>query len=88
MSSLTGHSDQLTRRLAAQRLLSAERSRRADAGTVTEMARSLLRDARDADTAEGRSRRGGVASPEHAARRELAGARLRVSSRSFAGLPA
>jgi hypothetical protein len=78
MSSLLRHSDQSTRRLAAQRVRAAGRSRRVDASAVTVMARSLLRDAREADTAEARCRRGGAARAERAVRRELAGANGRL----------
>ena len=88
MSSLATYSDQATRRLAAQRVRTAGRSRRADAGAVTEMARSLLRDARDADGAKARCRRGGTARAERAVRRELAGATRRLSSRQLAAPPA
>ncbi|HSZ04884.1 MAG TPA: hypothetical protein VK778_06745 [Solirubrobacteraceae bacterium] len=84
MSPPAGHSEQVTRRHAAQRVRAAGRSRRADAGAVTEMARSLLRDARAADTAEERCRRGGIARAERAVRRELAGGSVRLSSRPFA----
>jgi hypothetical protein len=84
MSSPVRHSDQATRRHAAQHVRAAGRSRRADAGAVTEMARSLLRDARAADTAEARCRGGGVARAERAVRRELAGVNGRLNSRPFA----
>ncbi|MGA2452278.1 MAG: hypothetical protein ABSG93_02070 [Solirubrobacteraceae bacterium] len=84
MSSLATYSDQATRRLAAQRVRTAGRSRRADAGTVTEMARLLLRDAREAHTAEARPRQGAAARAERAVRHELAGASGRLSSRPFA----
>ena len=84
MSSLARHSDQATRRHAAQRVRAAGRSRRADAGAVTEMARSLLRDARAADSAVSQCGRGDTARAERAVRRELAGANGRLSSRPFA----
>jgi hypothetical protein len=84
MSSLTPNSDQATRRLAAQRVRTAGRSRRADAGTLTEMARLLLRDAREAHTTEAQPRQGVGASPHRAVRRELAAASGRLSSRPLA----
>jgi hypothetical protein len=93
MSSLMPYSDQATRRLAAQRVRTAARTRRADAGTVTELARVLLRDARAAHPAETRPDearpRQGAAAPrggraDRAVRRELAGASGRLSSRSLA----
>jgi hypothetical protein len=77
MSSLAPYNDQAARSLAAQRLRTAARSRRAHAGTVTEMARLLLRDAREAHPAEDRTRRGA----QRAVRRELAGVSGRLSSR-------
>jgi hypothetical protein len=49
MSALARHQDHAARRLTTQRVRAARRSRRADAGAVTEIARSLLRDAREAD---------------------------------------
>jgi hypothetical protein len=81
MSSLTPDNDHATRRQAAQRVRTAARSRRADAGTVTEMARLLLRDAREARPAENLTRQGPAAGAQHAVRRELAGASRRLSSR-------
>jgi hypothetical protein len=45
MSAMTRHSDRAAGRLPAQRTRLAGRARRAEAGTVTEMARSLLREA-------------------------------------------
>jgi hypothetical protein len=84
MSSLARHSDQVTRRLAVQRVRAAGRSRRADAGTVTEMTRSLLRDAREVDTGEARCRQGGAAWADSVVRRELAGANGRLTSRALA----
>jgi hypothetical protein len=81
MSSEARHSDQATRRRAAQHVRAAGRSRRADAGAVTEMTRSLLRDAREADSAEACWRQGGTT---RAMRHELAGANGRFSSRPFA----
>jgi hypothetical protein len=88
MSSLARHSDQGTRRRATQHVRAAGRSRRADAGAVTEMARSLLRDAREADGAEARCRRGGTDRAERAVRRELTSAPRRLSSRQLAAPPA
>jgi hypothetical protein len=88
MSSEERHSDQATRLRAALHVRAAGRARRADAGAVTEMTRSLLRDAREADSAEVRCRRGGTVCPVRAARRELAGANGRFSSRPFAAPPA
>jgi hypothetical protein len=85
MSSLAREADQARRRLTAQRVRAAGRSRRADAGAVTEMTRLLLRDAREADGAEARCGRGGTA---RGVRRELAGANGRFSSRPFAARPA
>jgi hypothetical protein len=84
MSSLTPNNDHAARRLAEQRVRTAARSRRADAGTVTEMARLLLRDAREAHPAEARTRQGPAAGVEYAVRRELAGASGRLSSRPLA----
>jgi hypothetical protein len=92
MSSRATNDDHAARRLAAQRVGIAGRSRRADAGTVTEMARLLLRDAREAHTAEARTRQGAEtrtrqgaeAGAVHAARRELAGAHRRLSSSPLA----
>jgi|HubBroStandDraft_6_1064221.scaffolds.fasta_scaffold249233_2 hypothetical protein len=84
MSSLMTHSDRGAPPLAAQRLRAAGRSRRADAGALTEMTRALLRDARDDATGGGSPRRGAVASAERAARRELAGTCPRLSPRPFA----
>jgi hypothetical protein len=51
----------------------AARSRRSDAGNVTEMARALLRDAREAGAYEPSVRRGGAVPPSRLIRR---GARL------------
>jgi hypothetical protein len=57
MSALARQTDQAARRLTAERVRAAGRFRRAEAGSLTEMARSLLRDAREAgDTAAGRGR--------------------------------
>ncbi len=61
MRAVAPHGDLAARRLTAQRVRAARRSRHADAGTLTEMARSLLRGARDAGTAEARCRQAGVA---------------------------
>jgi hypothetical protein len=44
MSAMTRHSDRAAGRLPARRTRLAGRARRAEAGTVTEMARSLLRE--------------------------------------------
>jgi len=86
MSSLTRHSDQgaPAPRLAPQRVRAAGRSRRADEGTVTEMARSLLRDAREAASAEAGCSPGEATWQARMVRRELAGSRRRLSSRPFA----
>jgi hypothetical protein len=46
MSALTRHSDHMAPGLAAERLRRIQRARRVEAGNVTEMARSLLREAR------------------------------------------
>jgi hypothetical protein len=88
MSSLVRQSDQATRRRATQRVRAAGRSRRADAGAVTEMTRSLLRDAREADGAEVPCRQDAAIRAERAVRRELAGASRRLSSRQLAAPPA
>jgi hypothetical protein len=88
MSSLERHSDQATRGRTAQLVRATGRSRRADAGAVTEMARSLLRDAREVDSAEAECRRDGSARAQRAVRRELAGAPRRLSSRQLAARPA
>jgi hypothetical protein len=50
MSALAAHTERASRRVAKRRV--AERSRRADDGTVTELARALLRDARHAQAVE------------------------------------
>jgi hypothetical protein len=85
MSSLEPNNDHAARGLAAQRVRSAARSRRADAGTITEMARLLLRDAREAaHPAESRIRQGPAAGVQRAVRRELGGASGRLSSRPLA----
>jgi hypothetical protein len=84
MSALTRHEDQAARRLTAQRVRAAGRSRRADAGTVTEIARSLLRDARQADGAEARRRPGPPEWVGIAVRDERAGARKRLTPGAFA----
>jgi hypothetical protein len=85
MSSLAPNSDQATRRLTAQRVRAAGRSRRADAGTLTELARLLLRDAREAHTVEAAwAHQRAAAGASRAARRELAGASGRLSSRPLA----
>jgi hypothetical protein len=55
MSSLARQTDRAALRLAARRS-AAGRSRRADDGALTEMARSLLRDARDSRVASGEDR--------------------------------
>jgi hypothetical protein len=49
MSAPTGLTDQAARHLATDRLRANGRFRRAEAGSLTEMARALLRDAREAD---------------------------------------
>jgi hypothetical protein len=49
MSTLIRHSDQVAPALAAERLRRIQRARRVEAGNVTEMARSLLREAREAE---------------------------------------
>jgi hypothetical protein len=84
MSSLAPNNDHAARRLAAQRVRTAARTRRADEGTVTEMARLLLRDAREAHPAGGRIRQGGAAGVQRAGRRELTGASERLSWRPLA----
>lgn len=90
MSALTRNDDQTARRLAAQRVRSAGRSRRAGAGTITEMARSLVRDAREAGAAEARSLRDEAARADAAVRQACSGAParsgkpMRLSSRPFA----
>ena len=58
MSAATRHSDQAARRLAPASVRAGGRTRRADAGALTEMARALLRDAREAGASEVRSRKG------------------------------
>jgi len=85
MSALARHGAQVTRRRAPQRVRAAGRSRRADAGAVTEMARALLRDAREAGSAEAWCHRSATT---RAVRRELAGAPQRLSSRQLAAPPA
>jgi hypothetical protein len=81
MSPAVGHNDQATRGFAARR---TARSRRADAATVAEMARSLLHDAREADSAAAYQRHDGAGRAERAARRELASANGRLTARPFA----
>jgi hypothetical protein len=84
MNSLIRHGDQGAPRLVGQSARATGRSRRADEGAVTEMARSLLRDAREAAGAEAGCGHGGLAWEATVARRELAGSRRRLSSRPFA----
>jgi hypothetical protein len=57
MSAVARQCDHASLRLAARRSAAA-RSRRADDGALTEMARSLLRDARESRFAEGERGRG------------------------------
>jgi len=64
MSALAARKEQAARGRAVQRVRDAGRSRRAGAGTVTEMARSLLRDARDAGAGQVGSRQRGAAAAE------------------------
>jgi hypothetical protein len=66
MSTLARQRDRAAMGLAARRS-AAGRSRRADDGALTEMARSLLRDARDSGDAED-ERAGGSARLERTAR--------------------
>jgi hypothetical protein len=80
MSSPAPSTDHAARRLAAQRVRTAARSRRADEGTVTEMARLLLRDAREAHPVEDQTRQGA----QRAVRRELAGVSGLLSRRPLA----
>ncbi len=59
MSALARHGGQAVRRpndRPAERVRAAGRLRRANAGTLTEMTRSLLGDAREVRVAEGRRR--------------------------------
>jgi hypothetical protein len=92
MSASVGHSDRAARGLAVARVRAAARSRRAGAGTVTEMARSLLRDARDAGAprvSTGQGATAGAGAPAGAgveARPRCAGAaaRGRLTPRAFA----
>ncbi|MCW3018178.1 MAG: hypothetical protein JWN10_486 [Solirubrobacterales bacterium] len=58
MSALARHGDQAARRRKrpAERVRAAGRLRRANAGTLTEMTRSLLHDAREVGAAEARRR--------------------------------
>jgi hypothetical protein len=60
MTALVGHGDLAARRpnrnRPAERVRAAGRLRRANAGTITEMTRSLLDDAREIRAAEGRQR--------------------------------
>jgi hypothetical protein len=68
MSALARHGDEASRPLTAERVRAARRSRsdwrlgsagrlrRAEAGTLTEMTRSLLRDARAVNAADARRR--------------------------------
>ena len=73
---------------AAERRRVSARSRRAGAGNVTEMARLLLRDAREAEQREQARQRGGqptrrVAPPgERLHRRRPAGMTARISGRT------
>ena len=64
MSALASPQRPAARGRIVQRAREAGRSRRAGAGTVTEMARALLRDAREADFAQGAGRRRGAPAPE------------------------
>jgi hypothetical protein len=84
MSSLSAQADQARRRITAQRVGAAGRSRRADAGTVTEMARSLLRDAREAGSAEVRCRQTAGVRAERIVRRAPVAAPARLTARPFA----
>ena len=96
MSSLARHSDQRTRRPAAQSVRAAARARRADAGTLAEMARLLVRDAREAHAAGAAVAAGARAGAgagalqaasalaDRAAVRELGGESGRLSARPFA----
>ncbi len=58
MSAVARHSDQAARRRTrpAERVRAAQRLRRANAGTLTEMTRSLLHDAREVGAVEARRR--------------------------------
>ena len=58
MSALAQHVDRTARRrkLPVERVRAAGRLRRANAGTLTEMTRSLLHDAREVDSAAARRR--------------------------------
>jgi hypothetical protein len=77
-------SDAAAERSARRRVRSAGRSRRADAGALAEMARLLLRDAREAHASEAQARQGVGASPYRAVRRELAATSGRFSARPLA----
>jgi hypothetical protein len=85
MSPLTQHGERVTRRLAAQRVRAAGRSRRADAGTVAEMARSLIRDAHEAGVAAQR-REGGAPRTDRVLQRGQARVPQPASARSSARL--
>jgi hypothetical protein len=54
MSAVAAHTGRPARHTAAKRIRSAERSRRAEDGTVTEMARLLLREAGERSALEAR----------------------------------
>ncbi|HTU78883.1 MAG TPA: hypothetical protein VMF09_09015 [Solirubrobacteraceae bacterium] len=80
MSAQARPGDQAARRLAVARVRAAGRSRRAGAGAVTELARLLLRDAREAGGAAG-CRQGPGVRAMAAVRSELDLARGRLSPR-------
>jgi hypothetical protein len=60
MTAMGRRCDQTTSRFTAKRLRAESRLQRAEAGTVTEMARSLLRDARETGGGEARRRHDGA----------------------------
>jgi hypothetical protein len=95
MSAPVADAEQAVRRLTAERVRAAGRSprvagrsRRADAGALTEMTRALLRDAREVGAAEARCRQGAAACAQSAVRDERAPSRGRLTPRAFAARPA
>jgi hypothetical protein len=82
MSALERHGDQVAMHLTAERVRAAGRSRRADDGSLTEMARSLLREAGESDAARAAERAGPAGARPRDGRRT--GPPMRFTRRSFA----
>jgi hypothetical protein len=83
MSPLTGQTDQAVRAIAAERRRAAGRARRAEAAGITAMARSILRDAREARRDQASCDSGAVGAPE----RSAAASRLARRRRAGGGSP-